>query len=105
MGPLPILSTEASAAGPMAQLMIQHPHLVLTDFVGADGFLFLIDPGMFRISTHNHHITGPKGISPFVPQPLPPLSLARSEKCALTARSTTRSTKGGSKPCSSIHLD
>ncbi|KAF9214476.1 hypothetical protein BGZ59_003617 [Podila verticillata] len=37
-GPTSDIVNRSKRGKPMAQLMIQHPHLVLADFVGADGF-------------------------------------------------------------------
>ncbi|KAG0080725.1 hypothetical protein BGZ92_000509, partial [Podila epicladia] len=54
---------------PMAQLMIQHPHLVLVDFVGADGFFSRSTQDCFA-TVPITSITGSKLLCPSSPNPL-----------------------------------
>ncbi|KAG0341176.1 hypothetical protein BG000_010007 [Podila horticola] len=68
-GPTSDIVNRGKRGRPMAQLMIQHPHLVLVDFVGADGFFSRSTQDCFA-PVPITSLTGSNLFSPLSPNPL-----------------------------------
>ncbi|KAG0026586.1 hypothetical protein BGZ81_006246 [Podila clonocystis] len=68
-GPTSDIVNRGKRGRPMVQLMIQHPHLVLAEFVGADGFFSRSTQDCFS-PVPLTSITGPKLFRPSSPSPL-----------------------------------